>query len=441
MGPNELRQKAKESVARAGAMIEAAEAENRNLTEPEQAQIDACYKEADGYEARAKRLEAQATREGGMAQLQRAPEQPANSTRDRVEVIGEQAFDSRGSFLLGVRALANANTCPQALQERMGNYQLELRAAAGMNESLGSEGGFLVMPEMTTEIKQRVFADSNIPGMCTRQGIGAGKNALSYPMIDESRRTDSYRQGGVLAYWTNEDGSMTASKTKIKEGRINLDKITALAYCTDELIEDATALEGWYSREVPKAISFKLTDALINGIGTSGPKGILESGALVTVSKETGQAAATVVAENIMSMYTRAIDPARCAWFINQAIWPQIFKLHLKIGTGGVPLFLPPGGMVSAPYGTLFGRPIYPVEQCAAPGTVGDIIFADWSDYLIIDKGGVKFDTSIHVYFDTAQTAFRWIYRVNGKPIDETTVTPFKGSDTIGSFIALAARA
>ena len=118
--------------------------------------------------------------------------------------------------------------------------------------------------------------------------------------------------------------------------------------------------------------------------------------------------------------------------------------LTIPIGTAGVlaQLYQFPGGPMNyaSPYGTILGRPAIPIEQCAAIGTEGDIILFDPSQYIIGDKGGMNAASSIHVQFVTDQTAFRWIYRVNGEPIWHSPLTPYKGSSTLSPYVVLATR-
>ena len=97
--------------------------------------------------------------------------------------------------------------------------------------------------------------------------------------------------------------------------------------------------------------------------------------------------------------------------------------------------------MSAAPFGTLLGRPILPLEQCQTVGTVGDIMLADWRQYLIIEKGGIEAASSIHVEFLTDQTVFRFILRMDGQPMRNAALTPFKGTLTQSSFVTLATRA
>jgi HK97 family phage major capsid protein len=120
---------------------------------------------------------------------------------------------------------------------------------------------------------------------------------------------------------------------------------------------------------------------------------------------------------------------------------PQLTQMAMVIGTGGVPVYMPASGISGQTYGTLFGRPVVPVEYCSTLGTVGDIILADFSQYVLADKGGVESASSAHVAFLTDEMVFRITYRVDGQPMWHSALTPFKGSNTLSPFITLATRA
>ncbi len=162
---------------------------------------------------------------------------------------------------------------------------------------------------------------------------------------------------------------------------------------------------------------------------------------IVTVGKETGQAADTIVTENILKMYSRRLGmAAKYAWFINQDIEPQLYTLNLDVGTGGQPVFLPPGGLSDAPYARLMGLPVIPIEHTATVGTSGDIMFANFGQYIMIDKGPQQVASSIHLYFDTDETAFRFVYRCDGQPVDVSPITPANSALTQSAFVVLADR-
>jgi len=128
---------------------------------------------------------------------------------------------------------------------------------------------------------------------------------------------------------------------------------------------------------------------------------------------------------------------------INQNCLPQLMLMSLDVGTGGMPVYLPPGGASGAPYGTIFGRPVLINEFSDKLGEVNDIVLADWSQYQVITKGGLNSAVSAHVKFAEDEMAFRFTYRIDGAPLWKSALTPYKGgsSFTQGPFIGLAERA
>lgn len=219
-------------------------------------------------------------------------------------------------------------------------------------------------------------------------------------------------------------------------------------YATEELLADQNALMDITTQGFGEEFAFMIDDAIINGTGAGQPLGILNCNAIQEVSIESGQDDLTVVAENIANMWNRmpASNRIKAKWYIIQDVEPQLFKMGYKMGTAAIPVFMPPagvgtGGLVGSPNGTLFNRPIQTIEQCQALGTVGDILFLDLSQYLIIEKaGGVKAASSIHVRFIYDEQTFKFTYRLDGQPLWNAGVTSYKGSVTRSPYISLAAR-
>jgi HK97 family phage major capsid protein len=317
-------------------------------------------------------------------------------------------------------------------------------AASGLNETVPSDGGFLVQQDFSTELLQDVFQTGILAQRCRRIPISANANGIKINGVDETSRA-STRWGGIQGYWASEAEEKTKSKPKFRKIELNLKKLIGLFNATDELMADAAALEGIIRSGFASEFGFLVDDAIINGSGAGQPLGILNSGCLVTVSKEAGQPAATVMAENVIKMYSRIFAQSRpnAVWLINQNVEPQLFTMSLAVGTGGVPVYMPAGGLSGAPYGTLFGRPVIPIEQCATLGTVGDIIFADLNGYILAEKGGLQSDMSIHVRFIYDEQVFRFVMRLDGQPVRATALTPYKGgaSYTQSHFVALETRA
>jgi HK97 family phage major capsid protein len=256
--------------------------------------------------------------------------------------------------------------------------------------------------------------------------------------VDESQPWNA----GITAYWLSEGATLTGSKPTFTEVSWRLNKLGALVQTTDELLEDATALESYIMNGAPNAITHKLNEAIISGTGAGKPQGFLSSPFAVTVAIESGpQTADTVVAANILKMYSRMLPTSRgkAAWIINPAVEPQLYAMQ---DPNGNYIYMAPGGLSASPYGTLMGRPVIPMMSgMSALGDVGDICFVDLSSYHMIKKAsGIKSATSIHLLFDKEQTSFRFTMRVDGKCPFRTPVTTQYGSYNMSAIVLLAAR-
>jgi HK97 family phage major capsid protein len=322
-----------------------------------------------------------------------------------------------------------------------GNVDPRLFNATGLNETVPSDGGFLVQTDFSSKMLQDVFQTGILASRCQRVTISGNSNGTKMNGVDETSRATGSRFGGIRGYWAGEADEKTKSKPKFRQIELNLKKLVGLCYATDEMLDDAAQLEGVIRNGFVSEFGFLLDDAIVNGTGLGQPLGILNSGALVTQTAESGQGNNTVIGKNVIKMWSRLFpsSKANAAWFINQEVEPQLQQMSLGDGTSfGQLVYTPPGGLSGAPYGTLFGRPVIPIEQCQALGTAGDIILADLSNgYILAEKGGIKSDMSIHVRFVYDESVFRFVMRVDGQPVRATTLTPYKGSATLSHFVAL----
>ena len=139
-------------------------------------------------------------------------------------------------------------------------------------------------------------------------------------------------------------------------------------------------------------------------------------------------------------MWKQFYAPSRnnAVWLINQVEEAELYGMTL---TDYVPVYMPAGGLSGKPFGTLMGKPVIPIEQTSDDvGTTGDIMLADLSQYLMIEKGGLQTASSLHVRFLYDEQVFRFIYRADGQPMWEAPLTPYKGSNTLSPFVTLATR-
>ena len=364
---------------------------------------------------------------------------------------GEQrGFEDFGMYLQAVAAAlmargARLGEFPTGISDRRLTWQDPELRSTGLEEATPSLGGFLVQKDFSNTLLEKAHAASILYGKTTQIPISARSNGLKIPAIDETSRADGSRGGGFRAFWLEEGGTKTASTTKFMMVELNLHKLIGLCYATDELLEDASALGAIIREGFAKEFSFKIDNAILDGTGSGQPLGVLRAPCLVSVTG--GSSAGTIVSADIVGVYKRMFPASlpRAEWYCNVDSLDYLMGLNTKGLTtvdtmDGMPLWLPSNQVAGRPFQTLFGKPIHYIEQCKATGTLGDLLFADFSQYITITKGGMQSASSIHVQFTTDETAFRFVFRIDGQPWWNNALTPFQGSDTQSPFVAIATR-
>jgi len=397
-----------------------------------------------------KEFTADAVEAGVDAAMKALPAIEDDSSITEVEVTIDEAdkpFETEGKFYQAVASAGRGHGFDARLkslkvEDDNGFYVKKFKASpTGLGEEVPADGGYLVGTDEDQTLVQRMYQDGEFLNRVNAVEISSNANGITLNALDETSRADGSRWGGVRGYWLAEGGTFTASKPTFREMTLRLKKLGALVYATDELLADASALQSEINSLVPAELRFKAEDAIVNGDGSGKPKGILNDSAIYTsVAAETGQASATIVYENLVKMWAAAWAGSRknLVWFINQECGPQLDTLALAVGTGG----LPPNYIGYSPAGVMQikGRPVVETEYNAALGTLGDIVLADMSQYKFARKGGIQSASSIHVEFLTDQMVYRFIYRCDGQPIWDSSLTPYKGSTALSPFVVLATR-
>lgn len=476
----QLQQDKTAALDNAMALLTKAETEKRPLTKDEQASYDAFFATANDIAATIKRQE-DMDRLAGNAYTDKpgagtpaevrdnllakpwGPEPQANESKQQRMKRLSIGF---GEYLTAVRkgTLSRITNDPVDPRLLALNEGFEKRAsAAGASEMVPADGGFLIAPDFSDQLLELAHDTGVIYPMARDLPISEFTNAIKIPAVDEQSRKDGFRFGGIQAFWENEAQQLVGSKPTTALLELVLKKLTGLFYATNEVLADARLLGDLAMRGFGQEIGFKLDDGLIRGTGAGQLSGILNANCLVTVAIESGQATKTVIVQNIQKMWGRMWTPSRnnAVWLINQDVEQQLSQLNQQAfsasgtGTGGIPVFIPSGagvfGALADPplvsskalagmAGLLLGRPVYVVEQACTLGTVGDIILADWQQYVMIKKDGLQAASSMHVRFLTDEMTYRWIYRTDGMPWFKTSITPFQGTNTLSPFVVLASR-
>jgi HK97 family phage major capsid protein len=439
-----MRQAKAAKIAEARALLAKVQGENRGFTAEEDTKVQALTAEARGFDSMIAAEESVAAEEAELRKIP-APRAAASGVEVGRERSLDKPFRSFGEQLQMIVAAAapRGTTFGEYRGGEVDRRLLEVRDPSGGAGSIPSDGGFLIHPEYSDQIFQRAYETGVLASRCDPVEIGEGSDSLEVPYVDETSRVTGSRWGGVQVYRANEADAVNATRPKIGKMETRLEDLKGLAYATDRLLRDAPAMSKIYGDAFSSEFGYKLDDEIFQGTGAGQCLGITKAPCLVTVGKETGQGAKTIMWDNIVNMRSRlwAKSRAKMVWFYNQDIEPQLHKMSLAVGTGGLPVFMPANGASGLPYDTLYGAPLIPIEQAATLGTVGDIVLADLSQYVLVRKDGLQGASSMHVRFIYDEMTFRWTMRVNGQPKWKTALTPASGSaNTLSPFVALATR-
>ena len=409
-------------------LFAAAEAEDRGLTDEEKTRDDEVHAQIQVLDA-------------DIARLERAQENERAIAAQQFDDRGDQQVvtDPAGTFAdLGDFARAVYNACipngrvdPRIAAIAAADMQA---APANFHREQGSSDGYMVPPDFSQQIWELVFNGEGLIDLIDSEPTGSNQVGK---LKDEST---PWGATGVVAYWGAEGEKMTASRLSTEEEFLTLHKLYAFVLATEELMEDAPRLNARLSRKAPEAIRFKADEAIVNGDGVGKPLGWMRSGALVSIAKESSQAADTIETANVAKMYSRMLPQglARAFWLYNSDALPQIMTMTI----GDKAIWTPPNGFISAPSGLLLGRPLRPSEHAKTLGDKGDIQFVDPMGYYGANKrGGIRFAESMHLFFDYNIGAFRFIFRMAGQPHLSAPVAPQYGAAAKSHFVTLDERA
>ncbi|MCD6404718.1 MAG: phage major capsid protein [Planctomycetes bacterium] len=361
---------------------------------------------------------------------------PVTSVAERSDDDESGGFKSFAHF---ARDVARASVAGAGTSKELAAWSA--KTAGHMQEGDDSQGGFLVPEEFRNTLLKNSLDAAIVRPRATV--IPMATNSVKIPFVNETSQVSSV-YGGVVIYRASEASQISASNPTFGQVELSLNKVTGLVYVSSELLEDSPiSMEPLLTAMFSEAISFQEDDDYVNGTGTGMPLGIINAPCTITLDKESEQADETILWENIVKMWSR-LHPrcaAKAVWLANPDTFPPLATMTQAVGSAGVPVYLPAHAAADAPYGTLMGRPLILTKKCQTLGDKGDIILADFSQYLVGTKArGLQVAQSIHLRFDYDQTAFRFTLRYDGQPWWPAALTPKYSTSTLSPFVTLGAR-
>ena len=315
-----------------------------------------------------------------------------------------------------------------------GRFHPELRA---MSEGVPSDGGFLI----PTELQEKIHSVSLESEVVMPRAVVAPmqSNSLLLPAVEIGDHSSNL-YGGFVASYKPEAGTLTEADPKIRQMELQAKKLTGFVRFSNELMADAVRFEDQILGICGKGLGWYRDKSFLKGSGAGEPLGILNADCTIVQDKEAGQAADSIVYPNLVKMLSRlhAASFQNSVWVCHQSTIPELLQLSIAIGTGGshIPVLQENGGQF-----TILTRPVIFTEKTAVLGDQGDILLADFSQYIIgLRQDGMRMDLSQHVYFTTDEGAARLIERHDGQPLWGESLTLEDGSTTVSPFVVLQAR-
>lgn len=314
--------------------------------------------------------------------------------------------------------------------------------AAGSDEHSGQSdayGAFLIPTGLLPGVRTTdVEADFMAPFMTILP--------MEYPQVELIARTDKNHttsvSGGLQVYRRAETQDVSATRMELERVQYNANSLMGITYITEELVENSPAtVIGMIENGFDDEFAAKLVKERIRGNGVGEFEGILNAPSLVTVSKESGQSADTIVGQNLLNMRARCWGYRNAIWIANLDCYSQVVTAHVtdSAGTAGI-IKMFNQDLSNEFEGRILGRPVFFTEFASTLGDVGDIMCVNLREYIQMNNTPVRRAESVHVRFLNNERTFRFMMKNDAKTHWRSTFTPNQGSNTLSPLVTLEER-
>jgi len=458
---NKLLAEKKELIEKAKSVRDAAKKEKREITEDEKAEIDGALDRVeeikaevtaiDADDARMARLDAEEAHLTQSAGRVAGPDPQIVTSTNALHTIevGDpgyvldpaHGFASPKDFIFEVmkscKALARGNRTAALADLRMAHLFVPEETAGSDEQGAYADpyGGFLVPSAFSPNVMSLQAEADPTAGRTTNIPMTA--TTIKIPARVDKDHSDSV-SGGFRVYRRSETDTSSASRIVFEQVVMSVSSLFGNAYATEELLQDspisfAAIIAAGFKDEFNSVI----LNEKLNGVGAGELEGINNTGSLISVAIETGQAADTIVYENIINMRARCYGYNKAIWLANHDCIPQLMLMNQSVGAAGIPIWQP-SAREDHP-DTILGRPVFFTEYTNTVGDAGDLVLGDWSQYLEGTYQSLQNAESIHVRFLNHERTFKFWMRNTGRSWWRTALTPKNGS-TLSPFVRLAVR-
>jgi HK97 family phage major capsid protein len=456
--PVSLWQRSAENRQMAKSIVDAACAEDRELTEEETGLLANYRSEAERLGKMADRAQevqdSLAETMAGASKYSQRSSQPLEvgtiqQTRGGGEADKQYSFSD---FIRCVTVVGDRQASRDAFeraQNRLRNlYSASYRSwendsteRRDMLQSSGTTGGYLVPTRLYTQLME-VAAEQSIvrPNAMV---LPMGADTVEIPLLDQTTAQsagDTPFYGGLKATWSAEAASITEQTPSMRQARLTAHELTGYTEVSRTLLSNsAITIDALLNRLFGGAVAWYEDYAFLRGDGIGKPLGILNSPAWLATGTARGSATAITLA-NAAAVYAKALPTSRNSgvWLVSQGA----FATFLQMAGLSNGVILPAGfvsttGAANAPAMTLMGRPVYISEKLPALNTAGDFGYYDLQQYVVGDRGTLEIAASEHFKFQNNMMSYRFVHRVGGMPWMNSYITLADASTTVSPFVYL----
>lgn len=389
----------------AKALLDAADAEERDLTGEEAGDWKRLNEELDALDARIKELKE--LRERNKA---------ADEQREQYEHIvrSERTEDPDGLTpdQRKIRQLASGEI-------RAAEFRFTPKDQRELRDILKSGSGANVVPTSFVNqlyahlIENSAIRQTNVTVVTTDSG-----EDLQVP------KTTAHSTAGIIA----EGAAISESDPTFAQVTLQAYKYAFLTQVSGEMLTDTGVdLEAYLARQGGQALGNASGADFVAGTGTGEPNGVVTA-ATVGVTGGTGVGGA-FTADELIALFYSVIAPyrRRATWMFSDAGLEDLRQLK---DANNQYLWQP--GLAIAEESTLMGRPIVADPDVPDPAiNAKSVVFGDLSAYYIRDVNGVRVERSDDFAFNADLATFRFILRTDGDLVDTTgAVKVFQGAAT-----------
>jgi HK97 family phage major capsid protein len=339
-----------------------------------------------------------------------------------------------GSFLIAVRR--GDHQALEAMGSRWADWEGG-RDKAALTTQTGTQGGYTVPTTFLPELLDIAAENSIVEPRATRVPMAA--TSVEIPALDVTTAPSAGETaffGGLTANWSEEAATITEEEPTFKQIRLTAHELTGYTLASNALLQDnAIGLEALLLQLFGRALGWYKDYAFLRGNGAGKPLGVLNSGALISVTRSAASAFALADAATMFSRLLPGWNPMQAVWAVHPTVLAKMFQIVST--SSGNALFLE--NVRDRPRMQLFGIPVQITEKLPSLNTLGDVLLLDLRHYLVGDRQDVEVAFSDHYRFINNQGTWRFVARCDGQPWLRSVVTLSDASSTLSPFVGLAA--